>query len=186
VTIDASMGGFWRAAFASRLPLWWSVLVAGSFRRRFRLGHPFCHLRFDCVEVELAPRCIGENSRKIWISLPITCWTNTTRQNWNLNESKYCADFRACLAYHGHTCTNWQFPSDEVRATCRATRLGVTVSEQHPFLGQIVEVRRTSALTIAANGSERCHCRQSSTIFPLHFMNTLLLPSTLQLNIFSV
>jgi hypothetical protein len=143
------MGGFWRAAFASRPPLWWSVLVAGSFRRRFRLGHPFCHLHFDCVEVELAPRCIGENSRKIWISLPITCWTNTTRQNWNLNESKYCADFRACLAYHGHTCTKWQFPSDEVRATCRATRLGVTVSEQHPFLGQIVEIRRTSALTIA-------------------------------------
>src|SRR5665213_2301701 len=40
--------------------------------------------------LKLAPRCIGGYSRKVWISLPITCWTNTKRQNWYLNQSKYC------------------------------------------------------------------------------------------------
>ena len=40
--------------------------------------------------LKLAPFCIGGYSRKVWSSLPITCWTNTKRQNWNLNQSKYC------------------------------------------------------------------------------------------------
>src|ERR1017187_10313928 len=40
--------------------------------------------------LKLAPRCIGGYSRKGWISLPITCWTNTKRQNSYLNQSKYC------------------------------------------------------------------------------------------------
>src|SRR6266480_7020751 len=40
--------------------------------------------------LKLAPLCIGGKSRKVWSSLPITCWTNTKRQNWNLNQSKYC------------------------------------------------------------------------------------------------
>src|SRR5439155_24722357 len=40
--------------------------------------------------LKLAPRCIGGHSWKVWSSLPITCWTKTKRQNWNLNQSKYC------------------------------------------------------------------------------------------------
>src|ERR1700747_1369152 len=27
---------------------------------------------------------------KVCSSLATTCWTNTKRQNWNLNQSKYC------------------------------------------------------------------------------------------------
>src|SRR6267378_5970552 len=45
---------------------------------------------FTASRLKLAPRCIGGYSRKVWSSLPITCWTKTKRQNWNLNQSKYC------------------------------------------------------------------------------------------------
>src|SRR5260370_41033920 len=45
---------------------------------------------FTASRLKLAPFCIGGNSRKVWSSLPTTCWTNTKRQNWNLNQSKYC------------------------------------------------------------------------------------------------
>ena len=53
--------------------------------------------RLSGHRLKLAPRCIGGYSRKVWISLPITCWTNTKRQNWNLNQSKYCC---ALLSSH--------------------------------------------------------------------------------------
>src|SRR5213080_4852182 len=45
---------------------------------------------FTASRLKLAPRCIGGYSRKVWSSLPITCCTKTKRQNWNLNQSKYC------------------------------------------------------------------------------------------------
>src|SRR5271166_5888322 len=40
--------------------------------------------------LKLAPRCMGGKSKKVCISLPIICWTKTKRQNWYLNQSKYC------------------------------------------------------------------------------------------------
>src|SRR5207249_1004454 len=50
-------------------------------------------------------------------------------------------DLGARLADCGHPRADGQFAHDEVRATSRATRLGVIVGEQHPFLGDLVEVR---------------------------------------------
>src|SRR5580698_3373145 len=45
---------------------------------------------FTASRLKLAPFCIGGYSRKVWSSLPTTCWTNTKRQNSYLNQSKYC------------------------------------------------------------------------------------------------
>ncbi len=36
---------------------------------------------FTASRLKLAPRCMGGKSRKVWSSLPITCCTNTKRQN---------------------------------------------------------------------------------------------------------
>jgi hypothetical protein len=36
---------------------------------------------FTASRLKLAPFCIGGYSRKVWSSLPITCWTKTKRQN---------------------------------------------------------------------------------------------------------
>src|SRR6266536_4547445 len=52
------------------------------------------------------------------------------------------ADFGTSLADRGHACANRKLTHDEVRASRRATGLGVIVGEQHAFLGKPVEVRR--------------------------------------------
>ena len=49
---------------------------------------------------------------------------------------------RAGLADRGHAGADRQLAGDEVRATRRATCLGVVVGEQHAFFGDLVEVRR--------------------------------------------
>ena len=52
------------------------------------------------------------------------------------------ADLGTSLADRRHAGADRQFAHDEVRATRRATRLSVIIGEQHPFLGELVEVRR--------------------------------------------
>src|ERR1700730_4319812 len=64
---------------------WLAPLLAASASAIF-----FAISAFTASRLKLAPRCIGGYSRKVWSSLPITCWTKTKRQNWNLNQSKYC------------------------------------------------------------------------------------------------
>src|ERR1700722_14713523 len=65
---------------------YWPVpLLAASASAIF-----FAISAFTASRLKLAPRCIGGESRKVLSSLPINCWTNTKRQNWNLNQSKYC------------------------------------------------------------------------------------------------
>src|SRR4051812_47417373 len=44
------------------------------------------------------------------------------------------------LADGGHTSADRKFAHDEVRSPCGATRLSVVIGEQHPFLGEFVEV----------------------------------------------
>src|SRR5207237_7930782 len=44
---------------------------------------------FTASRLKLAPFCIGGYSRKVWSSLPITCWTKTKRQNSYWNHVKY-------------------------------------------------------------------------------------------------
>src|SRR5438552_14424949 len=51
-------------------------------------------------------------------------------------------DLGTGLADRGHARADGQFAHDEVRATRRATRLGVIVGEEHAFLGELIEVRR--------------------------------------------
>src|SRR2546421_10819654 len=45
---------------------------------------------FTASRLKLAPRCIGGNSIAVIASFATCCWTNTKRQNSNLNQSKYC------------------------------------------------------------------------------------------------
>ena len=47
-------------------------------------------LAFTESRLKLAPFCIGGNSIAVSASLATCCWTNTKRQNWYLNQSKYC------------------------------------------------------------------------------------------------
>ena len=63
----------------------------------------------------------------------------------------------ARLADGGHAGADGQFAGDEVRATRRATRLGVIVGEQHAFLGQLVEVRRPAGHHAAMVGADVPH-----------------------------
>src|SRR5258706_11900918 len=44
---------------------------------------------FTASKLKLAPFCMGGYSRKVWSSLPITCWTKTKRQNSYWNHVKY-------------------------------------------------------------------------------------------------
>ena len=67
------------------------------------------------------------------------------------------ADLGARLADRGHAGADGQFAGDEVRATRRATRLGVVVGEQHAFLGQLVEVRRPAGHHAAVVGADVPH-----------------------------
>ena len=48
-------------------------------------------------------------------------------------------------------------PGDEVRATRRATCLGIVVGEQHAFLGDLVEVRRPARHHAAVIGADIPH-----------------------------
>src|SRR6202011_6283053 len=45
---------------------------------------------FTASRLKLAPFCIGGNSIAVIASFSTCCWTNTKRQNSNLNQSKYC------------------------------------------------------------------------------------------------
>ena len=68
-------------------------------------------------------------------------------------------DLGAGLADRGHARADGQFAGDEVRATRRATRLGVVVGEQHALFGELVEVRRP-ARPSCRGGKRRCStCR---------------------------
>ena len=67
------------------------------------------------------------------------------------------AGLGARLADRGHAGADGQFARDEVRATRRATRLGVVVGEQHAFLGQLVEVRRPPGHHAAMVGADVPH-----------------------------
>ena len=67
------------------------------------------------------------------------------------------ADRRAGLTDRGHAGADRQFAGDEVRATRRATRLGVVVGEQHAFLGELVEVRRPAGHHAAMIGADVPH-----------------------------
>ena len=67
------------------------------------------------------------------------------------------ADRRAGLADRGHAGADRQLPGDEVRATRRATRLGIVVREQHAFLGDLVEVRRPARHHAAMIGADIPH-----------------------------
>ena len=67
------------------------------------------------------------------------------------------ADFGTGLADRGHARANRKFAHDEVRATRRATRLGVIVGEQHSLLGQLVEVRRPPGHHAAMVGANVPH-----------------------------
>ena len=53
-------------------------------------------------------------------------------------QSHFCAG----LSDSGHPRANWQLTRNKVRATCRATCLGIVVGEQHSLLGQLIEIRR--------------------------------------------
>ena len=64
---------------------------------------------------------------------------------------------RAGLADRGHAGADRQFAGDEVRATRRATRLGIVVREQHAFLGDLVEVRRSARHHAAVIGADVPH-----------------------------
>ena len=67
------------------------------------------------------------------------------------------ADLGARLADRGHAGADRQFAGDEVRATRRATRLGVVVGEQHSFLGHLVEIRRPAGHHAAVVGADVPH-----------------------------
>src|SRR5438093_12648695 len=59
------------------------------------------------------------------------------------------------LADRGHARADGQLAGAEVRATRRASRFGVVVAEQHAFLANLVEVRRTAgheATVLSADG----------------------------------
>ena len=64
---------------------------------------------------------------------------------------------RASLADRGHAGADRQLAGDEVRATRRATCLGVVVGEQHAFLGDLVEVRRPAGHHAAVVGADIPH-----------------------------
>ena len=51
---------------------------------------------------------------------------------------------RAGLTHGRHAGADRQLAGDEVRAARRTARFGVVVGEQHPFLGDLVEVRRAA------------------------------------------
>ena len=52
------------------------------------------------------------------------------------------ADLGTRLADCRHAGADRQLAGDEVRATRRATRLGIVVGEKHAVLGELIEVRR--------------------------------------------
>ena len=67
------------------------------------------------------------------------------------------ADLGTGLADRGHAGANRKLAHDEVRATRRATGLGVVVGEQHSFLGELVEVRRPPGHHAAMVGADVPH-----------------------------
>ena len=66
-------------------------------------------------------------------------------------------DRGAGLADRRHACADRQLAGDEVRATRRATGLGVVVGEQHAFLGDRVEVRRPAGHQAPMIGADVPH-----------------------------
>ena len=66
-------------------------------------------------------------------------------------------DLGARLADGGHAGADRQLAGDEVRATRRATCLGVVVGEQHSFFGELVEVRRAAGHHAAVIGADVPH-----------------------------
>src|ERR1700730_7497108 len=75
--IDKKAGGLLRAARREvHFCYWLGPLLAASACCIF-----FAISALTASRLKLAPLCIGGKSRKVWSSLPITCWTNTKRQN---------------------------------------------------------------------------------------------------------
>src|SRR6266568_7511276 len=65
--------------------------------------------------------------------------------------------FSARLPDRGHAGATGQFAGNEVRPARGATRLGVVVSEQHPLLGELVEVRRLAGHQATMVGADVPH-----------------------------
>src|SRR5439155_17574425 len=83
-----------------------------------------------------------------------SCITLRFERGGNRAGFSWYADLGTGLADRRHACANGQFAHDEVRATRRATRLGVIVGEQHAFLGKPVEVRRPPGHHTAMVGAD--------------------------------
>src|SRR5439155_7851148 len=66
-------------------------------------------------------------------------------------------DLGTRLADCGHACANRKLTHDEVRASRRATGLGVIVGEQHSLLGHLIEVRRSPSHHAAMVGADVPH-----------------------------
>jgi len=64
---------------------------------------------------------------------------------------------RARLADRGHAGTDGQLAGDEVRPARRAAGLSVIVGEQHAFLGELIEVRRSPRHHAAMIGADIPH-----------------------------
>src|SRR5206468_8280563 len=75
----------------------------------------------------------------------------------NCASLSWYPDLCARLADRGHPRADRQFAHDKVRPARRATGLGVVVGEQHPFLGDLVEVRRPAGHHAAMVGADVPH-----------------------------